>query len=137
MAQARDMANQITEQAKNVGGQALERADQMANAPMRVGEQTPSKVYMGAVVGSILASAALFLAGRTAAGIFVGLWAPTILNLGLFNKLLQPSQESMTGAMGSSWGSQGGLSEQGGYGSGSSGFGTSGTTGGTETGRSF
>jgi hypothetical protein len=130
MAQARDMA----ERAKETASQALQTADQYVNQPMRVGEQTPSKVYMGAVVGSILASAALFLAGRTAAGIFVGLWAPTILNLGLFNKLLQPSQESMSGG----WGTQGGSSgEQSGFSSGYGSGGTAGMTGGTETGRSF
>jgi hypothetical protein len=140
MAQARDMAEkaketagQVTERARDLGNQALQKADQYVNQPMRYGEQTPSKVYMGAVVGSILASAALFLAGRTAAGIFVGLWAPTILNLGLFNKLLQPSQESMSGE----WGTQSGFSGGSSGTAGSTGYGTAGTTGGTETGRSF
>ena len=127
----------MTERAKEAGTQAVQAADRMTSAPMRVGERTPSKVYMGGVVGSILASLGLFMAGRTAAGIFVGLWAPTILNLGLFNKLLQPSQESMTGGYGgSSYGTGGGT-----YGTGSSTgsgstYGTGGsTTGGTTTGR--
>ena len=31
---------------------------------------------------SILVSLALYMTGRREAGIFVGLWAPTILNLG-------------------------------------------------------
>jgi hypothetical protein len=127
----------MTERAKEAGTQAVQAADRMTSAPMRAGERTPSKVYMGGVVGSILASLGLFMAGRTAAGIFVGLWAPTILNLGLFNKLLQPSQESMTGGQGgSSYGTGGGT-----YGTGSSTgsgstYGTGGsTTGGTTTGR--
>jgi hypothetical protein len=141
MPQARDMTekakevgNQVAERARDLGSQAVQQADQYVNQPMRYAEQTPSKVYMGAVVGSILASAALMLAGRTAAAIFVGLWAPTILNMGLFNKLLQPSQESMTGQ----WGAQGGYGGEttgtGGYAAGSTGYGT---TGGTETGRAF
>ncbi|HEY8370089.1 MAG TPA: hypothetical protein VIM86_12330 [Thermodesulfobacteriota bacterium] len=88
-------AQGMTEKAKEAGTQAMRKADEMTSMPMRAGEQAPSKAYMAAVVGSILASLGLFLAGRTAAGIFVGLWAPTILNLGLFNKLLQPSQESL------------------------------------------
>jgi hypothetical protein len=50
-------------------------------------------VYYGGVFGSILLSVGLYLSGRREAGIFVGLWAPTILNLGLYNKLLRPSQE--------------------------------------------
>lgn len=90
----------LAERAKETGTQAMQKADQMTSAPMRMGEQTPSKVYIAAVAGSILASLGLFLAGRTAAGIFVGLWAPTILNLGLFNKLLQPSHETMAGGQG-------------------------------------
>lgn len=107
----------MAERAKDAGTQAMQKADQMTSAPMRLGEQAPSKAYIGAVAGSILASLGLFLAGRTAAGIFVGLWAPTILNLGLFNKLLQPSHETMTGGQGygRSSGSTGGYGT-GGYG---------------------
>jgi hypothetical protein len=56
-------------------------------------ENLPSGVYYGGVFGSILLSVGLYLSGRREAGIFVGLWAPTILNLGLYNKLLRPSQE--------------------------------------------
>lgn len=56
-------------------------------------ENLPSSVYYGGVFGSILLSMLLFVTGRKHAAIFVGLWAPTILNLGLYNKLLRPSQE--------------------------------------------
>lgn len=56
-------------------------------------ENLPSSVYYGGVFGSIILSLGLYLSGRRQAGIFVGLWAPTILNLGLYNKLLRPSQE--------------------------------------------
>ena len=56
-------------------------------------EKLPTSVYYGGVLGSILLSAGLFLSGKRLAGIFVGLWAPTILNLGLYNKLLRPSKE--------------------------------------------
>ena len=56
-------------------------------------ENLPSSVYYGGVAGSILLSVLLYVTGRKQAGIFVGLWAPTILNLGLYNKLLRPSQE--------------------------------------------
>lgn len=40
------------------------------------------EVYAAGAVVSILASLALYLKGRREAGIFVGLWAPTILLLG-------------------------------------------------------
>lgn len=56
-------------------------------------ENLPSSVYYGGVVGSILLSIGMYLAGKKQGAIFVGLWAPTILNLGLYNKLLRPSQE--------------------------------------------
>ncbi|HKH75548.1 MAG TPA: hypothetical protein VKA51_01165 [Rubrobacteraceae bacterium] len=39
-------------------------------------------IYVGGTLLSILLSLALYLTGRREAGIFVGLWAPTILNLG-------------------------------------------------------
>ena len=56
-------------------------------------ENMPSSVYYGGVVGSILLSIGLFMSGKRETGIFVGLWAPTILNLGLYNKMLRPSRE--------------------------------------------
>ncbi len=39
-------------------------------------------IYVGGTLLSILLSLALYMTGRREAGIFVGLWAPTILNLG-------------------------------------------------------
>ncbi len=60
---------------------------------METVENLPSTVYYGGVLGSILLSLALWFSGKRLAGIFVGLWAPTILNLGLYNKLLNPSRE--------------------------------------------
>ena len=59
-------------------------------------ENLPSSVYYGGVLGSILLAIGLFLSSKKLEGIFVGLWAPTILNLGLYNKLLHPSQEPGT-----------------------------------------
>lgn len=59
-------------------------------------ENLPSSVYYGGVLGSIALSVALFMSGKRETGIFVGLWAPTILNLGLYNKLLRPSREPGT-----------------------------------------
>ena len=56
-------------------------------------ENLPSSVYYGGVLGSIVLSVFLFVSGKRETGIFVGLWAPTILNLGLYNKLLRPSRE--------------------------------------------
>lgn len=60
---------------------------------LKKAEEIPSSVYYAGVAGSILLSIGLFLSGKKHEGLFVGLWAPTILNLGLYNKLLNPSQE--------------------------------------------
>jgi hypothetical protein len=39
-------------------------------------------IYLGGTLLSILISLFLFTSGRRETGIFVGLWAPTVLNLG-------------------------------------------------------
>jgi hypothetical protein len=39
-------------------------------------------LYVGGTLVSILISLALYFSGRRESAIFVGLWAPTILNLG-------------------------------------------------------
>ena len=43
---------------------------------------TSKAIYLGGTLLSILVSLSLFLSGRRESGIFVGLWAPTVLNLG-------------------------------------------------------
>jgi uncharacterized protein YjbJ (UPF0337 family) len=55
-------------------------------------EHMAPSVYLAAMLGSILFSLMLYLTGRRWAGIFVGLWAPTFLNLGMYLKQLQPSR---------------------------------------------
>jgi hypothetical protein len=43
---------------------------------------TGKSIYVGGTLLSILLSLALYLGGRRETAIFVGLWAPTILDLG-------------------------------------------------------
>ena len=43
---------------------------------------TSKGIYLGGTLLSILLSLYLFISGRRETGIFVGLWAPTVLNLG-------------------------------------------------------
>lgn len=47
----------------------------------------PSLAYFGLAVGAMAASAALVLTGRKQIGNFVGQWAPSILIMGLYNKI--------------------------------------------------
>ena len=49
-------------------------------------------IYVGGTLLSILISLALYLTGRRESAIFVGLWAPTILNLG--QSLLEDKETS-------------------------------------------
>jgi hypothetical protein len=47
----------------------------------------PSLAFMGFALGAMAASAALMLTGRKQVANFVGQWAPTILIMGLYNKV--------------------------------------------------
>lgn len=49
----------------------------------------PSDTFLWTAVGSILLSLTLELTGKKDAANFVGHWAPTILILGLYNKLVK------------------------------------------------
>ena len=49
----------------------------------------PSDTFLWAAVGSMGASAALQLAGKRHASLFVGQWAPVFLLLGVYNKLVK------------------------------------------------
>lgn len=49
--------------------------------------KVPSLAFLGLAVGAMAASAALVLSGRKQLGNFIGQWAPSILVMGLYNKL--------------------------------------------------
>jgi hypothetical protein len=51
--------------------------------------QVPSGTYLSLAIGSIALSAILHLAGRKQDSQFVGHWVPTILLLGVYNKLVK------------------------------------------------
>jgi hypothetical protein len=55
-------------------------------------EQTaklPSDLFLWAAGGSILASLTLQMMGEEKKALFVGQWAPTLLIMGLYNKLVK------------------------------------------------
>ena len=55
-------------------------------------EQTaklPSDTFLWFAIGSMATSATLQLIGNKQASVFVGQWAPTLLILGLYNKLVK------------------------------------------------
>ena len=61
----------------------------------------PSDTFLWAAVTAIGASATLQMMGKQSASVFVGQWAPTLLILGLYNKLVKQhgSDFTATGAV--------------------------------------
>lgn len=55
----------------------------------RYTSQAPSGFYLSLAVGCMGTSALLHLAGRKHDALFVGQWVPTILIMGLYNKLVR------------------------------------------------
>jgi hypothetical protein len=51
--------------------------------------QVPSGVYLSLAFGSVGLAALLYVSGRKTAANFVGHWAPTILMVGVYNKLVK------------------------------------------------
>jgi hypothetical protein len=62
------------------------------NLTSNVEQQTakaPSILWLGLAVSAMAASAALVATGRKQIGNFIGQWAPSILVIGLYNKLVK------------------------------------------------
>jgi hypothetical protein len=71
---------------------ATSKAQDAQDQYFRVTDQVPEEVWYWAALGSIVASASLFILGQRDWSIFVGQWPPTFLLFGLFHKLLKPSR---------------------------------------------
>ena len=59
------------------------------DSPLEMAEDLPAETFIAATGLSIALSLVLYATGRKQAAQFVGLWAPTIINLGLFLKLIR------------------------------------------------
>jgi hypothetical protein len=71
---------------------ASSKAQDAKDQYFRVTDQVPEEVWYWAALGSIVASATLFILRQRDWSIFVGQWPPTFLLFGLFHKLLKPSR---------------------------------------------
>ena len=58
--------------------------------------QVPSDTFLWAAITAIGASATLQMMGKQSASVFVGQWAPTLLILGLYNKLVKQHGSDFT-----------------------------------------
>lgn len=56
----------------------------------------PSVVFLGIAGGALAGAAALHLAGKRHAALFVGQWVPTVLLLGIYNKIVKISGSDNT-----------------------------------------
>jgi hypothetical protein len=65
------------------------REGRLAKAIEQQTAKLPSDTFLWAAVGSMGVSAALQLAGKRHASLFVGQWAPAFLLLGVYNKLVK------------------------------------------------
>ncbi len=54
----------------------------LCKLPRRLALNKGKSIYVGGTLLSILISLSLYLSGKRESAIFVGLWAPTILDLG-------------------------------------------------------
>lgn len=53
----------------------------------------PSGAYLGLAIGSMALSASFMLAGKKQIANFIGQWAPSLLVIGLYNKLVKLEHE--------------------------------------------
>lgn len=69
------------------------RAEHAEGTVTRLIEQqtakVPSDIFLFIAIGSMGASLALEIAGQTRLSRFVGMWAPTLLTMGVYNKLVK------------------------------------------------
>jgi hypothetical protein len=74
------------------GRRAHEYDHSVGSVARTIEQQTarlPSDTFLWAAMGSIAASLTLQMLGRRQESNFVGQWAPTLLILGLYNKLVK------------------------------------------------
>lgn len=64
-------------------------AKRSSDKAMGMADDIPNEAYVAATGASIVLSLLLYATGKKQAAQFVGLWAPTIINLGLFFRLLR------------------------------------------------
>ncbi|MBI2940582.1 MAG: hypothetical protein HYY04_09110 [Chloroflexi bacterium] len=72
---------------------AMERVEETTFDILGFLESIPDSVFYLGTLASVLTSVGLYFAGRKWESLFVGLWSPSVLTMGLFLKLLRPSRE--------------------------------------------
>ena len=86
-----EVADKAEEMVEDAGKHQQE--DTITTNIERVTSNVPSGVFLATGVACIGVSAALAMAGKTRYANFVGMWVPTILILGLYNKLVKVTEQ--------------------------------------------
>ena len=90
MAFGRSSTQRVMDTVTEKAQQAREMMPEATTNLLDTFEQLPPGVYLAAMAASVAASMALMFTGRERGrhwSLFLGLWAPTILNLGLYSRL--------------------------------------------------
>lgn len=88
MAQVSSTIENVTEKLRDTAsrkpgeGEISKRVEQITS-------RVPSMGFLGLAIGSMALSAGLALANKRELATFVGLWAPSILLIGVYNKLIK------------------------------------------------
>jgi hypothetical protein len=83
------VANKIKDQANQVMDNTEHREGPIARGIEQQTAKLPSDLFLWGAVGAIGASAILQIMGRKETSNFVGQWVPTVLILGLYNKIVK------------------------------------------------
>jgi hypothetical protein len=65
------------------------REDQVTSFLEKQTAQAPSSTWLGAAIGSMVASLAFKAAGKNTMALFVGQWAAPFLLIGIYNKMVK------------------------------------------------
>lgn len=87
MAEMETVQQEVEEMAEKAEMLAPEAAEVIKEKARKPGRRVPG-FYLGFTLGSLIFSLILFSRKQKENAIFVGLWPPTILALGLFHKLM-------------------------------------------------
>jgi hypothetical protein len=79
----------VTDTVRDTLGKQSHEEGRMARAIEEQTAKLPSDLFLWAAGASILTSLAARVIGRQHTSLFVGQWAPTLLILGLYNKLVK------------------------------------------------
>ena len=78
--------NRVTDKRVRAGEKPEDQFTAMLEAQS---SNLPTSLFLGAAIGSIIASLSLKVAGKDSQALFVGQWAAPFLLLGIYNKMIK------------------------------------------------